>query len=181
MTILSLDVPWDFVICAAILEGVTGPQTFHRTSKSQWNVKGSISNFSISTDDLAPTCARASAGTVITKFRLWRHSIYLFCVHYLMGLLSHIFYGSMVWLSAWLDTGHPGLDGDGLYLQQVYPVVIGAGVYIRPILDQERIVLPLGKHRLNCVLRNGSWNSIWLRCITKIFIISLLNSRVGAD
>ena len=61
----------------------------------------------------------------------------------------------MVWLSAWLDTGHPGLDEDGLCLQQVYPVVIEARVYIRPILDQEQIVLPLGKHRVNSILRNG--------------------------
>ena len=62
----------------------------------------------------------------------------------------------MIWLSAWLDTGHPGLVRDGLCLQQVYPVVIEARVYIRPILDQERIVLPLGIYRVNCILRNGS-------------------------
>ena len=72
------------------------------------------------------------------------------------GIVVAYFYSSMVWLSAWLDTGHPGLDGDGLRSPQVYPVVIRARVYIRAILDQERIVLPLGKHRFNCILRNGS-------------------------
>ena len=53
----------------------------------------------------------------------------------------------MVWLLAWLGTGQPGLDEDGICFQQVYNFFIETRVDMLPVLDLERGRATPGKYR----------------------------------